>query len=236
MLDRDGNRIDRRNVQDIFTPLYDHQIPPGAVRVIHYRLVVPPTQKGPLKIRVRLQYRKFDARFLQLAQATNQPNTLPVTTMATDEVLFPVDGNDSLSANVGPKSPTVSAIPTWQRWNDYGIGLFLEGARPGERSELVGAVSAFDQVEKLGKADGPINLARVFIKQGRLADAAAAFARAADMTPAPLPWTLAWLNGLVHKQTGHFDKAIADFSSIVDQPEATAAARLRLQQGLRSAQ
>ena len=30
MLDRDGNRIDRRNPQDIFMPLYNHQIPPGA--------------------------------------------------------------------------------------------------------------------------------------------------------------------------------------------------------------
>jgi hypothetical protein len=32
MLDRDGNRIDRRNPQDIFTPLYNHQIPPGAAQ------------------------------------------------------------------------------------------------------------------------------------------------------------------------------------------------------------
>jgi hypothetical protein len=30
MLDRDGNRIDRRNPQDIFVPLYNKQIPPGA--------------------------------------------------------------------------------------------------------------------------------------------------------------------------------------------------------------
>ena len=30
MLDRNGNRINRRNPQDIFTPLYDKQIPPGA--------------------------------------------------------------------------------------------------------------------------------------------------------------------------------------------------------------
>ncbi len=27
MLGPDGNRINRRNPQDIFTPLYDHQIP-----------------------------------------------------------------------------------------------------------------------------------------------------------------------------------------------------------------
>ena len=30
VLDRDGNRIDRRNAQDIFVALYNHQIPPGA--------------------------------------------------------------------------------------------------------------------------------------------------------------------------------------------------------------
>jgi len=29
MLDKDGNRINRRNPQDIFTPLYNHQIPPA---------------------------------------------------------------------------------------------------------------------------------------------------------------------------------------------------------------
>ena len=34
MLDRQGRRVDRRNVQDIFVPLYDHQIPPGAASVV----------------------------------------------------------------------------------------------------------------------------------------------------------------------------------------------------------
>ncbi len=30
LLDREGNRINRRNPQDIFVPLYNHQVPPGA--------------------------------------------------------------------------------------------------------------------------------------------------------------------------------------------------------------
>ena len=41
MLDKDGNRIDRRNPQDIFTPLYNHQIPPGAGQTVHYELQLP---------------------------------------------------------------------------------------------------------------------------------------------------------------------------------------------------
>ena len=33
VLDRDGRRIDQRNVEDVFIALYDHQIPPGAADV-----------------------------------------------------------------------------------------------------------------------------------------------------------------------------------------------------------
>ncbi len=41
MLDRRGDRIARRNAQDIFVPLYNHQIPPGAGQTVHYALHVP---------------------------------------------------------------------------------------------------------------------------------------------------------------------------------------------------
>ena len=60
MLDRDGNRIDRRNPQDIFTPLYNHQIPPGAGQMVHYALQLPDDLTAPLTVEVKLQYRKFD--------------------------------------------------------------------------------------------------------------------------------------------------------------------------------
>ncbi len=47
VLDKNGNRIDRRNAQDIFVPLYNHQIPPGAASVVHYLLQVPADVRGP---------------------------------------------------------------------------------------------------------------------------------------------------------------------------------------------
>ena len=60
VLDRHGNRIDRRNAQDIFVALYNHQIPPGAGDVVHYLLRVPEDVTEPITVDVRLQYRKFD--------------------------------------------------------------------------------------------------------------------------------------------------------------------------------
>src|SRR5262249_479650 len=64
MLDRNGNRVDRRNPQDIFVALYNHQIGPGAAQVVHYELAVPPDQNQPLTVEVKLQYRKFDTTYL----------------------------------------------------------------------------------------------------------------------------------------------------------------------------
>ncbi len=78
MLDRDGNRIDRRNPQDIFTPLYNHQIPPGAGQVVHYDLTVPAGQKRPLTVEVKLQYRKFDTLYMNYVYGSNYTKGAPV--------------------------------------------------------------------------------------------------------------------------------------------------------------
>lgn len=211
MLDRNGNRIDRRNPQDIFTPLYNHQIPPGAARVAHYSLKVPEDQRDALTVEVKLQYRKFDTTYMRHVFGKDfVTNDLPITTISTDRVTFPIAGS-----SVQPQNPPV-ATPDWQRWNDYGIALLIEGDSGSEKGELAQAAHAFEQVEKMGRADGPLNLARVFIKEGRLDDAAAALNRALQAQPPAPHWTVAWLNGVVDKQNGFLDKAISEFRSIVE--------------------
>jgi len=218
MLDREGNRVDRRNPQDIFTPLYNHQIPPGAAQVVHYEFVVPQNQQDPLSIEVKLQYRKFDTIYMNYVFETNYTkgaplsftNFLPIVTIASDQLTFPVETNP-------PISNVKSEIPLWQRWNDYGIGLLLESTdRGAEKGELIQAAHAFEEVEKLGRFDGPVNLARVYFKEGRLNDAVGALQRAAKCDPPAPRWTIAWFNGLVNKQNGFLDQAIAEFRSILE--------------------
>ena len=64
VLDADANRIDRRNAEDIFVALYNHQIPPGAADVLHYQLDVPSDAVGDIWIQARVRYRKFDKTYL----------------------------------------------------------------------------------------------------------------------------------------------------------------------------
>jgi hypothetical protein len=217
MLDRWGRRVDRRNVQDIFVALYDHQIPPGAAAVVHYELNVPSGITAPIEVEVKLQYRKFTRRFTTYALGPGAP-ALPVTTIASDRVVFPVGSAPTFR----PAAPSVP--PAWERWNDYGIGLLLEGASGSEKGELRQAADAFAQVERLGHAEGPLNLARVFYKEGRIDEAGDALHRAAA-AGAPR-WTVAWLSGLVNKENGFLDEAIDDFTrALVAGPAAGASRR-----------
>ena len=224
MLDRNGNRINRRNPQDIFTPLYNHQIPPGSGQVVHYSFRVPEDLKQSITATVKLQYRKFDYEYMEIVHKRQQPNdipiatsesiesevyrnTLPVLTLATDSVVFPIEGLAEEPKNNDSK------IPGWQRWNDYGIGLFLEG-----KSELKQAEQAFQTVEKMNRFDGPLNLARVYLREGRIDEAGDAIQRAAKATDPIAPeWTLAWFSGLVNREQGRLVEAEANFRSIVDQ-------------------
>ena len=224
MLDRNGNRIDRRNAQDIFIPLYSHQIPPGAGQTVHYSLTIPPDTQESVTVNVRLLYRKFDTTYMEYVDKKLQKlgaetirghrdgkpylNELPITVLAEDSVIFPVAGSNAAVTNAERD------IPEWQRWNDYGIGMLLKG-----KSELKLAQEAFRHVEQLGRYDGPLNQVRAYLKEagnGQLDEAVAALERAAahDDPPAP-PWTLAWLSGELNVQQTNLDAAEENFRQVL---------------------
>lgn len=62
---------------------YNHQIPPGAADVIHYRLAVPADVTGPLTVAARLRYRKFDTTYLRYVYGPERDNDLPILELAS---------------------------------------------------------------------------------------------------------------------------------------------------------
>lgn len=216
MLDRNGKRINRRNAQDIFTPLYSHQIPPGAGQTVHYRLEVPAESTAPIEVTAKLLYRKFDTEFLDYIRRDRDPeadpldlgqpgdpNDLPIIEIAQDKVVLLVQD--------GQEQPDSSDIPTWQRWNDYGIGLLLKG-----KAELKQAADAFRRVEEMGRFDGPLNLARAQFAEGDLDGATESLNRALNMDPPPPTWTHNWLSGVVNRQQGNLDAAAESLRNVLE--------------------
>lgn len=219
VIDREGNRIERRNPQDIFVTLYNNQVPPGAADLTHFAFTVPPDAGDELKIKVSLRYRKFDLTYWRAVMGPEAINELPVMTLAEAEVVFPVGAvqGEAKIVSVNADQPE-----EWMRWYDYGIGLFRQGERGSGKGDLRQSDLVFAKVEKLGRAEGSIGRARTALKEGRIDDASQHLRSAAAATPPAYPWSIRWFSALANRQNGLLENAVVDLEALIasDFPEA----------------
>ena len=85
----------------------------------------------------------------------------------------------------------------------------------GQKGELKQAEAVFLKVAELGRADGWVNLARVYQREGRIPDALAALEKAATHKKPAAPWVINWLTGQINASNGQLDEAIASFESVL---------------------
>ena len=242
VIDREGVRIERRNVQDIFVTLYSNQVPPGAADVTHLSFATPGTA-GSITVRASLKYRKFDATYWRAVYGESRPNDLPVVTVASAERVIEVGGEagaqgaddargarpgDSVAAALG--SPP--AISVAERWYDYGIALFRQGERGTIKGDLRRADEAFARAAAHATGDAAslsgaaaLGRARTALKEGRLDDARAHLIAAAGADEPAWPWAVRYWSGVLNRQNGALDEAIADFESVLASAFPSAVAR-----------
>jgi hypothetical protein len=204
VVDQNGEHMDRRQPQDIRVPLYNNGIGPGAARVVHYRVTVPPDAAGEVVLSAGTHYRKFSRDYTTFSLGAEHPS-LPVTTLASDRVALPISGSQVSGLGSQVRG---NGDPPWLRWNDYGIGLFLQG-------DLKGAARAWTRVAELApdKPDGPLNRARAEIAEGRLSDAKASLAEAEKRRPG---WgKTAFFRATVAKDEGRLDDARRDLDAVL---------------------
>ena len=206
-VDEHGNPINKRNAWATRAVVYVHLIPPGAADTIRYRLKIPPNTGNEIKLTARMCYRKFSwwNTHFSYAGESRQDASGPQTTPAYDDRQFAFDGDtstvsgtvkqipdlpiialaeDSVELRVLPKGTpaeaprVVTQKAEWQRWNDYGIGLFLQG-------DLKGAAAAFLHVTEADPSnpDGWVNLGRVAVQEGDMERARVVLQRALSLNP-----------------------------------------------------
>jgi tetratricopeptide (TPR) repeat protein len=206
LIDAHGNPITRRNAWADRATVYVHLIPPGAADTVHYRLRIPKDEKGPLHLVAKLNYRKFSWINTQFAFAgvlhdthpgdvapgyddrkitytgdladvsgklKSIPN-LPIVTMAQNSVDLQVLPPSAPE----PAAKTAFDVNEWQRWNDYGIGLLLQG-------DLKGAEDAFEEITKWDPSnpDGWVNVGRARVLEGDISGARQVLEKALQIAP-----------------------------------------------------
>lgn len=218
MLDRNGFRIDRRNPQDIFTPLYNHQVPPGGADVTHYRFRVPDWCGPELEVAVALQYRKFDLTYMRHVMGPEYRNTLPVVTFASDRMVFAVVDGDAPAKGAGLEGATpdgggpVAKVPAAERLYDWAIGLFREAERAGGKGTWTLVDAAFERAALAGEPRAWVGQARAALAAGRIPEAGEALRKAVE-AGAP-PYMVAYWSAHVDLQQGEFARAIEGFRAV----------------------
>ena len=229
LIDAAGNPIDKRNAWSARALVYARLIPPGAADVVHFRVDVPPDEAGPITFTAAVKYRKFSHFYTSFAYAgmRDPTDTDPDTTPHYDNGRFivgdvPEDvsgqlkeipevpiltlAESSLTLAVGEETsvePTIRLEADDKiRWNDYGIGLFLQG-------DLAGAAGAWERVSEIdgSYADGWVNRARAAIGEGSVDEAEGYLARAFSVSPGHPK--AHYFQGLVEKSRGRYEEALA---------------------------
>lgn len=214
MLDEHGERISRRNAQDIRVAAFARVIGPGTADVAHFSFSPGPELAGkPVTLRARLLWRKFDRPYAEFAYAANPEGfrnfnkcpDLPVTEIAADSVTLPVVADRAAA----PRRADQLVADDWMRHNDYGIGLFLQ-------DDTRGAHRAFSAVTEMSpeRLDGHRNLARVALRDGDL-DAAYQHLKACEKLK-PGDGQTAWVWGTTLQEDGRYEEAVLAYLRVVE--------------------
>ena len=238
MIDAHGHEIDKRNAWANRAVVYVRLIPPGAADTVHYKLHIPENAGSKITLTSRLLYRKFSYANTEFAYAgvydssqrdkynaeyddriqtltTDFGNVsgqvkavpdIPITTISEDHVTVNVAAKESKAAD-----PQVALQKDdWTRWNDYGIGLLLQG-------DLKAAAQAFAKITEIdaNNVDGWVNLGRVAVQEGDMDRARTVLEKALALQP-----KLARANyfyAKVLRNDGKYDDAAQRLKLVLDQ-------------------
>lgn len=211
LVDKASQAIDKRNAHDWRATVYANVIGPGTAHTVHYRFRVP-QGPPPTQFTARLRYRKFKWYFNQWSfrgePAPNQPDSLAANAVDRRKwILNDTQAPDLPVTDLARQTrrlaePAPSTRPLWERWNDYGIGLLLEG-------DTRGAVAAFETVARLApdNPEGPLNQARVLLIEGQHERAGAQLTLAEQRRPGYLK--TAYFRGEWYKDQGLYEEALS---------------------------
>jgi tetratricopeptide (TPR) repeat protein len=152
------------------------------------------------------QHYVFTGDTSQVVSELKKIPDVPIITVAEDTKTLRVLARGAAA----PKPEVKLAKEDWTRWNDYGIGLFLQG-------DLKGAAAAFDKITEVDpqNPDGWVNIGRCLVQEGDTAGARIVLEKALAISP-----KLARANffyARVLREEGKYDEAAGHLQMVLAQ-------------------
>jgi tetratricopeptide (TPR) repeat protein len=131
---------------------------------------------------------------------------LPITVIAEDTKTLRVLPRSAAA----PQPKTASTKEDWTRWNDYGIGLFLQG-------DLKAAAAAFEKITEADpqNPDGWTNIGRVLVQEGDTAGARKVLEKSLAIDPKLARTNFFYARAL--REDGDYEGAVSHLRIVLDQ-------------------
>jgi tetratricopeptide (TPR) repeat protein len=141
LVKEDGSYNDLHHIWKTRVLAQNNAIASGRSDVARYQFTVSKKYAGALKLKARVQSRRFTRVFQDYA--LGKFVDYPIVTMATTEYTMRVGENTPQEVK--------GTLPDWRRWNNYGIALF-------DHRQFALAADTFGQVVGLDEAYRPMAL------------------------------------------------------------------------------
>lgn len=211
LISSEGKLLDLHEVWEVRTRAYDNTILPGQSDLVRYQFTIPADAQGPLRVSVRLNYRRFRRGFTDWVLGKSAD--YPVVRMAEAAVTL----------QLGTNSPGPEKLPGEQmrRWNNYGIALLVQ-------RQYARALQAFQRAVELdpGYVDGYINLAVTNYSYEKFDEALRLLDRALSLAPGDMRAT--YYRALILRTQGRLDEAASLLRTVIGAYSRFRDARLTL--------
>lgn len=161
----DGQPITKHDIWNTRIGAFDRQIAAGRADVGRFTFNIPADARGPVKLVARLNYRRFNSRFIDWVNRSNPVKPSPVVEMTVAETAINLMAHGQKTARAAPQDEAQIAA-LYKRWRFYGVALF-------DQQQFETAAFAFEQARRLARKDSPeevassIDLALTYMRMER---------------------------------------------------------------------
>jgi tetratricopeptide (TPR) repeat protein len=216
----DGRQIDRHDIWRTRVGAFDRQIPAGRADIGRFTFVIPKDARAPITLVARLNYRRFNARFIDWVKRSQPVKQSPVVQMSSAKVVLRL-ANQRISETKSARSDVKdqsAAAELRKRWRAYGVALF-------DQQQYEAAVEAFEQARVLasqGSADEAaswVDLALAYMRMERAGESQAAIAKANEciaraIAIGPNDGRARFYRALLNVKQFRYGEALADLEAL----------------------
>ena len=216
----DGQPITKHDIWNTRIGAFDRHIAAGRADVGRFTFNVPHDAHGPIKLVARLNYRRFNSRFIDWVNRSHPVKPSPVVEMSVAETEVSLMGQGHKVAPAQPRDEAQIAA-LYKRWRFYGVALF-------DQQQFEGAAFAFDRARMLTRKDSPeevassIDLALTYMRMERAGDPQTTIKKASEcisraLEIAPKDGRARFYRALINIKQFNYGAALADLEALAQE-------------------